>query len=45
MSNEIYDKINLSRKIFLLTDGFIDSSKKETLNLIKENNSKFRFFQ
>ena len=43
-SNEIYDKINLSRKIFLLTDGFIDSSKKETLNLIKENNSKFCFF-
>ena len=40
-SDEIYDKIKLNRKIFLLTDGYIGSSLKETLNLIKNNNHNF----
>ena len=41
--NKIYDEINLSRNIFLLTDGYI-IQKEETLELIKSNNSKFRIF-
>ena len=40
-SDKIYDKIKLNRKIFLLTDGYIGSSLKETLNLIKNNNYYF----
>ena len=39
-SSEIYDKINLPKNIFLLTDGEIDD-KEKTLALIEKNNSKF----
>ena len=39
-NDESYDKINLPRNIFLLTDGGIDN-KKETLELIERNNKKF----
>jgi hypothetical protein len=42
-SSEIYDKINLPRNIFLLTDGEIDN-KKETLALIEKNNLKFKIY-
>ena len=41
--NKIYDEINLSKNIFLITDGHI-IQKEETLELIKSNNSKFRIF-
>ena len=42
-SSEIYDKINLPRNIFLLTDGAIED-KKETITLIENNNSKFKIY-
>ena len=42
-SNKIYDEINLTKNIFLLTDGEVED-KQETLDLIKSNNSKFRIF-
>ena len=42
-SSEIYDKINLPRNIFLLTDGEIND-KKETLALIEKNNLKFKIY-
>ena len=42
-SSEIYDKIDLTRNIFLLTDGEIED-KKETLALIEKNNSKFKIY-
>ena len=42
-SKKIYDEINLTKNIFLLTDGKVDD-KEEVLNAIRENNSKFRIF-
>ena len=42
-SNEIYDKINLPKNIFILTDGVIED-KAKTLDLIEKNNSKFHIF-
>ena len=42
-SSEIYDKLNLPKKIFLLTDGEIYDLNK-TLKLIENNNSKFSVF-
>ena len=42
-SDEAYNEINLRKNIILLTDGQIENEE-ETLNLIKENNSKFRIF-
>ena len=42
-SYKIYDKINLPKNIFLLTDGEIEN-KKETLELIEKNNSKFTIY-
>ena len=42
-SSEIYDKINLPRNIFLLTDGAIED-KKKTITLIENNNSKFKIY-
>ena len=41
--NTPYNEINLRKNIILLTDGQIENEE-ETLNLIKENNSKFRIF-
>ena len=41
--NKIYDEINLTKNIFLLTDGEIED-KERTLDTIKSNNSKFRIF-
>ena len=41
--DKIYNDIKLKRKIFLLTDGAIENRNK-TLELIKENNSKFNIF-
>ena len=42
-SSEIYDKINLPRNIFLLTDGEIDD-KEKTLALIEKNNLKYTIY-
>ena len=42
-SYTIYNKINLPKNIFLLTDGEIDD-KKKTLALIEKNNSKFTIY-
>ena len=42
-SYEVYDKINLPRNIFLLTDGEIDN-KKQTLDLIYKNSSKYYIY-
>ena len=42
-SKEIYDKINLPRNIFLLTDGEIDD-KKETLAIIEKNSDKYSIY-
>ena len=42
-SNHIYDKINLPKNIFLLTDGYT-LDKKEALNLIEKNSSKFTIY-
>ena len=39
--NKIYDQIDLTKNIFLLTDGDVDD-KEGTLNEIESNNSKFR---
>ena len=41
--DKIYDNIELNRKIFLLTDGKIED-RDVTLELIKNNNSKFNIF-
>ena len=38
-----YDKINLLRNIFLLTDGEVED-KNKILNLIEDNNSKFTIY-
>ena len=40
---EDYDKINLSKNILLLTDGVIEN-KNITIDLIEENNSKFKVY-
>ena len=42
-SNNIYDKINLPKNIFLLTDGET-WDKKEALELIEKNSSKFTVY-
>ena len=42
-SYKIYDKINLPRNIFLLTDGEIDN-KKDTLTLIENNSDKYSIY-
>ena len=42
-SKEDYNKINLSKNIFLLTDGGI-SNTKETLNIIEKNRREFFVF-
>ena len=42
-SYKIYDKINLPRNIFLLTDGEIDN-KKDTLTLIEKNSNKYSIY-
>ena len=42
-SYTIYDKINLPKNIFLLTDGEI-VDKNKTLNIIEKNSSKFAVF-
>ena len=42
-SSESYDKINLPRNIFLLTDGEIED-KEKTLNLIENNNLKYTIY-
>ena len=42
-SYQLYDKIDLPKNIFLLTDGEIND-KNETLNLIEKNSSKFQIF-
>ena len=39
--DNIYSKINLSKNIFLLTDGQVDN-REECINLITTNSSKFR---
>ena len=39
-SNSDYDKIKLPKNIFLLTDGEVEN-KKETLQIIEENNNQF----
>ena len=39
-SSKIYDKINLPRNIFLLTDGEIEN-KEKTLSLIENNSNKY----
>ena len=36
-----YSKINLSRNIFMLTDGYVED-RNDCINLIKENSNKFR---
>ena len=36
-----YSKINLSKNLFMLTDGYVDD-RDECINLIKENSNKFR---
>ena len=40
---KIYDKINLPRNIFLLTDGEIDN-KKDTLEIIEKNSDKYSIY-
>ena len=42
-SYEDHKKINLPKYIFLLTDGEVEN-KKEVLEIIEENNSKYRIF-
>ena len=42
-SDKIYEKINLPKIIFLLTDGEIDN-KNETLELIEKNSDKFSIY-
>jgi len=42
-SFEIYDKIKISKNIFLLTDGDIEN-KEETLALIENNNNNFSIY-
>ena len=42
-SNKIYDKINLPRNIFLLTDGEIEN-KKDTLAIIEKNSDKYSIY-
>lgn len=42
-SSEIYDKIDLPKNIFLLTDGEVEN-KRETLALIEKNNLKFTIY-
>ena len=42
-SKSDYDKINLPKNIFLLTDGEINN-KKDTLNIIEENSNEFFVF-
>ena len=42
-SSDVYDKINLPRNIFLLTDGEIED-KEKTLALIENNNLKFTLY-
>ena len=42
-SNNIYDKINLPRNIFLLTDGEIED-KEDTLAIIEKNSDKFSIY-
>ena len=42
-SNMIYDKINLPRNIFLLTDGEIEN-KEDTLSIIEKNSDKYSIY-
>ncbi len=42
-SNMIYNKINLPRNIFLLTDGEIED-KEDTLTIIEKNSDKFSIY-
>ena len=42
-SYEIYDKINLPRNIFLLTDGYIEN-KEDTLAIIEKNSNKYSVY-
>ena len=42
-SSTIYDKINLPRNIFLLTDGEIED-KEDTLTIIEKNSDKFSIY-
>ena len=42
-SNMIYDKINLPRNIFLLTDGAIEN-KEDTLSIIEKNSDKYSIY-
>ena len=42
-SYKIYDKINLPKNIFLLTDGEIDN-KKDTLAIIEKNSNKYSIY-
>ena len=41
--SESYSKINLSKNIFLLTDGKVND-REESIELINENNEKFRLY-
>ena len=40
-SDDVYSKINMSKNIFMLTDGYVDD-RKNCINLIKNNANKFR---
>ena len=40
-NNDAYSKINLSKNIFMLTDGYVDN-RNDCINLIKNNSNKFR---
>ena len=39
----MYDKLNMTKNIFILTNGEV-CDELETLNVIKKNNSKFKVF-
>ena len=39
--DDVYSKINLSKNLFLLTDGEVDD-RNDCINLIKDNSNKFR---
>ena len=40
-SDDVYSKINMSKSIFMLTDGYVDD-RNDCINLIKNNANKFR---